>query len=165
MRTIHGVSKARIAHAGRFGFDFRLVIPAGGTCAAAVKVTKGAGRTLTMGAVAHMAVVAWLGIGLVGVKGGAGPVTHRICHMVVASIAGWAMHVRGRSRAVVVILRAVFLTRVEACIPSPCIGLGLALLARVVGTAAVDILRKEGGKVVFQALGFLQVELFLCLLY
>ena len=85
--------------------------------------------------------------------------------MVVTSIAGWAMHVRGRSRAVVVILRAVFLTRVEACIPSPCIGLGLALLARVVGTAAVDILRKEGGKVVFQALGFLQVELFLCLLY
>ena len=164
MRTIHGVAKARIAHAGRLGFDFCLVIPARGACAAAIKVTKRAGGTLTMAAVAHMSIVARLGVGLVGVESGAGPVTHRICHMVM-SIAGWAVHVRGRPRAVVVILGAVFLTRVEASIPSTSIGLGLALLARVVRAPAVDILREECSKVVLEALRFLQVKLFLCLLY
>ena len=66
MRTVHGIPKARIAHAGRFGFDFGLVIPACGTCAAAIKVTKGATRALTMATVTHMTVVAWLGVGLVG---------------------------------------------------------------------------------------------------
>jgi len=95
-------------------------------------------------------------------------VTHRVCHVVVVvSIAGGTVtvHVCGRSRAIVIILGAVFLTGVEASITSTCIGLGLALLARVVRTAAVDVLRKECSKVVLEALGFLQVELFLCLLY
>ena len=63
------------------------------------------------------------------------------------------------------LVRAVFLPRVETSVTSTCIGLGLALLARVVRTTAVDILGKERGKVVLETLCFLQVELFLCLLY
>ena len=63
------------------------------------------------------------------------------------------------------LVRAVFLTRVETSVASTSIGLGLALLAGVVWTAAVDVLRKESSKVVLEALCFLQVKLFLRLLY
>jgi len=114
-----------------------------------------------MATVTHMSVVAWLRIRVLRVESGAGSVTHWIRHVVVMSIAGRTNHIRGRPRAVVVILRTVFLTRVEASITSTCIGLGLALLARVIRTATVDVLRKECSKVVLEALCFLQVELFL----
>ena len=63
------------------------------------------------------------------------------------------------------LVRAVFLTRVETSVTSTSIGLGLALLAGVVWTAAVDVLGEESSKVVLEALCFLQVKLFLRLLY
>lgn len=113
-----------------------------------------------------MGVVGWLGVRVLRVERGAGSVAHGICHVGVGvvSIARGAVHVGGRSWAVVVFVGAVVLTGVEASIASGSIGLGLALFARVVGAAAVDVLGKEGSKVVLEALCFLEVELFLCLL-
>jgi len=135
-------------------------------------VTKGAAAgALTVATMTHMTVtavtvVAWLGI-RVGVLRVESTMTHRICHVVMSSMSsvagGWT--VRGRAGAIVVLIRAVILTRVETSVSSTCIGLGLALLAGVVRAAAVDVLGKECSKVVLEALCFLQVELFLCLLY
>jgi hypothetical protein len=181
--AVQAVPKARrAAHPGRFGLDLRLVVPGRGACAgaAAVKVAEGARRALAMAPVGVVAVavsvsmsmsvsvsmthvssiVTWLGVRVLRVlrvlrvKGGAGSVTHRIGHVVV-SIPGRTMHICGRPRTVFVLLRAVFLTGAEARIASTSIGLGLALLARVVRAAAVDVLGKECGEVVLEALCFL----------
>jgi hypothetical protein len=128
-------------------------------------MTKRAAGAMTMAAVTHMSIVAWLRIRVLRIESGAGSVAHRICHVVVAIACGRTVDVRGRARAVVLLVRAVFVTRVKTWVASTSIGLGLALLARVVRTAAVDVLGKEGSKIVLEALCFLQVKLFLCLLY
>ena len=85
-----------------------------------------------MARVTHMTVVARLRIRVLIVEGGAGSVTHRICHVMVSTIPGcWAMtmHIWSRARTVVVLVRAVILTSVETSVTSASIGLGLALLA------------------------------------
>jgi hypothetical protein len=80
-----------------------------------------------------MSVVTWLRVRVLRLERGTGSVrvSHRIGHVVVVgvSIPGGTVDIRGRARAVVVLVRAVFLTGVETWIASAWIGLGLALLA------------------------------------